>query len=88
MYLNEMMVSLADPSTHLWLGITCERIMGLLKSSKLQTNNPYYIEDELLMRNIIDNKQFFHTMVLPWVLITQILMAAHGEVGHNGSTRT
>ena len=60
--------------------------MGLLQSSKSQVSNPYYIEDKLLMRNIIDNKQCFYTMVLPQVLITQILRAAHDELGHNGST--
>ena len=62
--------------------------MDLLKSSKLQTNNKYYIEDELLMRNIIDNKMCFHTMVLPQVFTTQILKAAHNELGNNGTTRT
>ena len=52
--LNEIMVSLADPSADLQLSITherfcqlqqegpfCKRIMNFLKSSKLQTNNPY-----------------------------------------------
>ena len=99
--LNKIMVSLADPSADLQLGITCEqlcqlqqedpfckRIMHLLKSSKLQTNNPYYMEEELLMRNIINNKQCFNTMLLPQVLITQILRAVHEELGHNSSTRT
>ena len=62
--------------------------MGLLKSSKLQANNPYYIEDELLMKNIIDNKQCFHAMVLPWLLITPILRAANDELSHNGTTLT
>ena len=40
------------------------------------------------MRNIIYNKQCFHTIVLPQVLITQILRAAHDELGHNDATRT
>ena len=40
------------------------------------------------MRNIIDTKQCFNTMVLPWILTTQILRAAHDELGHNGSTQT
>ena len=62
--------------------------MGLLKSSKLQTNNQNYMEDKLLMRNIVDNKQCFHTMVLPQVMITQMLKAAHDELGPSGSTRT
>ena len=40
------------------------------------------------MRNIIDNKLCFHTMVLPQVLTTQILRASQDELGHYGSTRT
>ena len=97
---NEITVSLENLSANLQLGITCEwlwklqqedpfckRIMTLLKSSKLQANNSY-MEDELLMRNIIDSKQCFHTMVLAQVLMTNILMAAHDKLGHNGSIRT
>ena len=95
------MVSLVDLNVDMWLGITCEwlfhlqhedpfckRIMNLLKSSKLQSNNLYYMEDELLMRNIIDKKQCFHTMVLAQVLMIQILRAAYDDLGHNSSTRT
>ena len=40
------------------------------------------------MMNIIDNKQCFHTKMLPTVLITQILRTAHDELGHNGTTQT
>ena len=40
------------------------------------------------MRNIIDNKQCFHTKVLSQVLTTQVLRAAHDALGHNGSTTT
>ena len=99
--LNELTAFSADSGTNLELNMTnerlcqlqqedpfCKRIMGLLKSSKLQASNPYYIEDKLLMRIIIDNKQCFHTIVLPWLLITQILMAVHDELGHSGTTRT
>ena len=99
--LNEIMVSLVDSGTNLKLNVTnerlcqlqqedpfCKRTVGLIKSSKLQANNPYYIKDKLLMRNIIDNKQCFHIMVLPWILITLILRAAHGGLDHNGTTRT
>ena len=44
------------------------------------------MEDELLMRNKIDDKQCFDIMVLSQVLKTQILRAAHDELGHNVST--
>ena len=40
------------------------------------------------MRNITDVKQCFHTKVLPWVSITQILRAARDELGPNGSIQT
>ena len=69
MTLNEITHSSLDLNTDLQLSIThkqlhwlqqedsfCKRIMSLLKFSKLQTNNPYYMEDELLERNIIENK--------------------------------
>ena len=84
--LNEIRVSSAGPGTDLKLDITNEkicqlqqedpfsrRIMSLLKSSL------YYIENELLMSNIIDNKQCFHTVVLPQVLTTQVLRAVLDE---------
>ena len=66
----------------------CKRIMSLLKSSKLQVNNLHYIENKLLMRNITDNKQCFHTVVLPQILTAPLVRAAHDELGHNSSTRT
>ena len=40
------------------------------------------------MRNIINNKQCFYTMVLLQVLKTQILRTAHDDLGHIGTTRT
>ena len=46
------------------------------------------MKDELLLINMIDNKQCFHTMVLLQILMTQILRAAHDELCHNSSTRT
>ena len=95
--LNDVVVFSTDHSVGLLLNIICKqlpqlqqedhfckRIISLLESSKLQANNPYHIEDKLLMRNIIDNKQCFHAMVLPLVLTNRILRAAHDELGHNG----
>ena len=67
--LNETTISLVNPKTELQLYVICKqlywlqqedpfckRIIGLLRSLKLQTNNQYCMEDELLMRNLIDNK--------------------------------
>ena len=44
------------------------------------------MEDELLMRNIIDNKQCFHTRVLLSVLTTRILRAASSSGYHYALT--
>ena len=100
MTLNEVAVSSTNHNTDVQLNIAHEkllqwqqedpffkRIISLLKSSKLQANNPYYMEDELLMRNIINNKQCFHIMVLSCMLATRILRAVHEELGYYGSTR-
>ena len=65
----------------------CKRIISLLKSSKLQANNPYYMDDELLMTNITDNKQCFHTMVLSRMLTARMLRASHDQLDHNISIR-
>ena len=65
-----------------------KRIMVLLKSSKLQASNLYYIEDKLLMRNIIGNKQCLYNIMLPQVLISQLLRTAYDALAHNGTTRT
>ena len=48
----------------------CTRILDQLQASKLQPGDLYYIESELLMRNVVDNKHF-QTAVLPQVLVTQ-----------------
>ena len=46
------------------------------------------MDDELLMRNIIETSSVSMTRCYSKVLITRILRAAHGELGNNGSTRT
>ena len=65
-----------------------KRMWKQLQTSRLQHGNPYFIENDILMRNIIINKQDFQTMVLPRVLINEVLSLAHGELGHNVTTRT
>ena len=49
---------------------------------------PYYLEDDLLMRYIDDNKQRFETTVVPKHMAIILLKLAHDELGHNGSART
>ena len=66
----------------------CCRIKRLLTEKKMQEGHPYYIEDEVLRRNIIDNESIFPVIVLPRTLIPLVLRMAHEEMGHNGSART
>ena len=48
----------------------------------------YYMEGELLMRYIDDNKQKFEVIVIPSNLSSVVLKLAHDDLGHNGSART
>ena len=50
--------------------------------------HPYYMEEELLMRYVEDNKQRFEVIVIPWDLSKVVLKLAHDDLGHNGSART
>ena len=49
---------------------------------------PYYIEEELLMRYVEDNKQRFEVIVIPKDLSNFVLKLAHDDLGHSGSART
>ena len=49
---------------------------------------PYYIEDDLLMRYVEDNKQKFEAVVIPKNLAGIVFKLAHDDLGHNGSART
>ena len=74
---NEIDTFSAESAVHLKLNITHEgmcqlqqrdpfskRILDQLQASKLPSGNPYYIYSELLMRNVMDNKQYFQTVDL------------------------
>ena len=50
--------------------------------------HPYYMEEELLMRYVEDNKQRFEVIVIPRDLSKVMLKLAHDYLGHNGSART
>ena len=50
--------------------------------------HPYYMEEELLMRYVEDNKQRFEVIVIPRDLSKVVLKLAHDDLGHNGSART
>ena len=66
----------------------CKHLISMLKSGKLNTNNPYYIEENVLKRYIEDNKQRFEVVVLPQTLTGPALQLAHEGLGHNGVPRT
>ena len=66
----------------------CKNILNMLASNKLQNNNPYYVENEVLKRFIDDNKQRFEVIVLPQTLTEPTLQLAHEGLGHNGIPRT
>ena len=77
-FINEIDTSPADSAVDLKLNIThkgrcqlqqrdpfCKKKMDQLQASKLPPGNLYYIEGELLIRNTMDMKHCFLTVVLP-----------------------
>ena len=68
--------------------LQAEDISNKLQQGKLQSRNPYYIENGILKRFIEDGKQKFEVMVLLQVLNSAALQLAHEGLGHNGSPRT
>ena len=66
----------------------CQNIRKRIAKEGPKAVYPYYIEGELLMRYVEDNKQWFETIVIPRELSTVVLKLAHDDLGHNGSART
>ena len=66
----------------------CKNIRERIQKEGPNSVYPYYLEDELLMRYIDDNKQRFEATVIPKHMATILLKLAHDELGHNGSART
>ena len=66
----------------------CKNIRERIQKEGPNSVYPYYLEDELLMRYVDDNKQRFETTVIPKHMATILLKLAHDELGHNGSART
>ena len=46
----------------------CKNIISKLNSGKLQTHNPYFIEQNVLKRKMHTNNQTFNPIVLPMCL--------------------
>ena len=46
------------------------------------------MQDGILMKYTTDNKQRIETIVVPEHYTLALMRLAHGELGHNGSSRT
>ena len=66
----------------------CQNIRDRILKEGPTAVYPYYMEGELLMRYIEDNKQKFEVIVIPSDLSGVVLKLAHDDLGHNGSART
>ena len=66
----------------------CQNIRNTILKEGSKAVYPYYMEGELLMHYIEDNKQKFEVIVVPRDLSKVVLKLAHDDLGHNGSART
>ena len=66
----------------------CQNIRNRIAKAGSHVIHPYYMEEELLMRYVEDNKQRFEVIVIPRDLSKVVLKLAHDDLGHNGSART
>ena len=66
----------------------CQNIRNRIVKAGSGVVHPYYMEEELLMCYVEDNKQRFEVIVIPRDLSKVVLKLAHDDLGHNGSTRT
>ena len=66
----------------------CQNIRSRILKEGPRAVYPYYMEGELLMRYIEDNKQKFEVKVIPKDLSTLVLKLVHDDLGHNGSARS
>ena len=66
----------------------CQNIRDRITKTGSHIVHPYYLEEELLMRYVEDNKQRFEVIVIPRDLSKAVLKLAHDDLGHNGSART
>ena len=66
----------------------CQNIRDRILKEGPKAVYPYYMEGELMMCYIEDNKQKFEVIVIPSDLSSIVLKLAHDDLGHNGSART
>ena len=63
----------------------CQNIRDRILKAGSHVVHPYYMEGELLMRYVEDNKQRFEVIVIPRDLSKVVLKLAYDDLGHNGS---
>ena len=69
-------------------GEFCQNIRNRILKEGPKAVYPYYMEEELLMRYVEDNKQRLEVIVICKDLSKVVLKLAHDDLGHNGSART
>ena len=60
----------------------CQNIRNRIAKTGSHVVHPYYMEEELLMRYVEDNKQRFEVIVIPRDLSKVVLKLAHDDLGH------
>ena len=65
-----------------------ETLKHKLKHNKLDKEDYSLDENELLTQRVVNGGHDFCAIYLPFVLVFQVLRAAHDELGHNGFPRT
>ena len=66
----------------------CRKVLRLIDKNGEKSVHPYYLEDGILMRYVMDNKQRFEVPVVPPEWGPMLLKLAHDDLGHNGTART
>ena len=62
----------------------CKGIRNRIIKEGSQSTCPYYMDSDISMRYVEDNKQKFETTVIPSDLSLVLLKLAHGDLGHTG----
>ena len=66
----------------------CRKILSQIEKGNIVEGQLYRIEDNILMRYVVDGDNTYETIVMPRSLSSQILQMAHDELGHNGTHQT
>ena len=66
----------------------CSNIRQRIQKEGPKSVYPYYLEEDLLIHYVDDNKQRFEVIVIPKDLSDVVLKLAHDDLGHNGSAWT